>query len=84
MNHLIELLNHFQADVIEKQKLYEREKEATHYSINKTFNKIFEQLIEIRRFCRNDIEKQALNAQVCRRFSEEICSQLTSKYQLYR
>ncbi|CAF0785948.1 unnamed protein product [Rotaria sp. Silwood1] len=59
-----ELFNHVQQDLIKKQKLFEIEQEDIHDSINRTFNKIFEQLIEIRRFCRNDIEKQTLNAQI--------------------
>ena len=41
------------------------QREDVHDSINRTFNKIFEQIMEIRRFCRNDIEQQTLNAQVC-------------------
>jgi len=65
MNDLIELFDHFQQRLIEKQKLVEIQREDVHHSINRTFNKIFEQLIEIRRFCRNDIEQQTLNAQVC-------------------
>jgi hypothetical protein len=65
MNDLIELFDHLQQRLIEKQKLFEIQREDEHHSINRTFNKIFEQLIEIRRFCRNDIEQQTLNAQVC-------------------
>ncbi len=65
MNDLIELFDHFQQRLIEKQKLVEIQREDVHHSINRTFNKIFEQLIEIRRFCRNDNEQQTLNAQVC-------------------
>jgi hypothetical protein len=72
MNDLIELLNHFQQRLMEKQKLFEIQKEDVHHSINRTFNKIFEQLIEIRRFCRNDIEQQTLNAQVCQFNHSEI------------
>ncbi|CAF4034534.1 unnamed protein product [Rotaria sordida] len=63
MNNLLELFNHCQQHLIKKQKLFEIEREDTHNSINQTFNKIFEQLIEIRRFCRNDIETQTLNVQ---------------------
>ncbi|CAF0762052.1 unnamed protein product [Rotaria sordida] len=59
-----ELFNHCQQHLIKKQKLFEIEREDTHNSINQTFNKIFEQLIEIRRFCRNDIETQTLNVQI--------------------
>lgn len=64
MNDLIELFDHCQERLIEKQKLFEIQQEDEQNSINRTFNKIFEQLIEIRRFCRNDIEQQTLNAQV--------------------
>jgi hypothetical protein len=64
MNDLIELFDQFQQHLIEKQKFIDIQREDVHHSINRTFNKIFEQLIEIRRFCRNDIEQQTLNAQV--------------------
>jgi hypothetical protein len=64
MNDLIELCDHFQQSLNEKQKLFQIQREDVHHSINRTFNKIFEQLIEIRRFCRNDIEQQTLNTQV--------------------
>lgn len=64
MNDLIELFDEFQQRLYEKQKLIDIQQEDVHQSINRTFNKIFEQLIEIRRFCRNDIEQQTLNAQV--------------------
>lgn len=64
MNDLIELFEQFQQHLIEKQKFIEIQREDVHQSINRTFNKIFEQLIEIRRYCRNDIEQQTLNAQV--------------------
>ena len=66
MNDLVQLCDHFQKSLNEKQKLFEIQREDVHHSINRTFNKIFEQLIEIRRFCRNDIEQQTLNAQVGR------------------
>jgi hypothetical protein len=65
MNDFIELFDHFQQRLVDKQKLFEIQRDDIHQSINQTFNKIFEQLIEIRRFCRNDIEQQTLNAQVC-------------------
>lgn len=65
MNNLIELFDRFQQDIIQKQKLFDTEREDIQHSINETFNRIFAQLIEIRRYCRNDIEKQTINAQVC-------------------
>lgn len=64
MSDFIDLFEEFQQHFIEKQKFIEIQREDVHQSINRTFNKIFEQLIEIRRFCRNDIEQQTLNAQV--------------------
>ena len=64
MNDFSDLFEEFQQHCIEKQKFIEIQREDVHQSINRTFNKIFEQLIEIRRFCRNDIEQQTLNAQV--------------------
>ncbi|CAF1359994.1 unnamed protein product [Adineta steineri] len=64
MNDFRDLLNHFQQRLTEKQKLFDIQREDVHHSINRTFNKIFEQFIEIRRFCRNDIEQQTLNAQI--------------------
>ncbi|UJR33395.1 hypothetical protein I4U23_020842 [Adineta vaga] len=64
MNDLKDLLEQSERNIIEKQKLFEIQRDDVHHSINRTFNKIFEQLIEIRRFCRNDIEQQTLNAQI--------------------
>ena len=66
MNDFKDLLDQAERKAAEKQKLVELQREDVHGGINGTFNKIFEQLIEIRRFCRNDIEQQALNVQVRR------------------
>lgn len=60
-----ELFDQIEEGIVEKDKIVRIQCEDVHQSINRTFNKIFEQLIEIRRFSRNDIEQQSLNIQVC-------------------
>lgn len=65
MNDLKDFIDQSERSISEKQKFFDVQRDDVHHSINRTFNKIFEQLIEIRRFCRNDIEQQTLNAQVC-------------------
>lgn len=65
MKALIELLNQFEERIVEKEKVVHIQCEDVQQSINRTFHQVFEQLIEIRRFCRNDIEQQTLNIQVC-------------------
>ena len=64
MNHCRELLDDLQQRLIDKQKLFEIQRDDIQQGINQSFHRIFEQLIEMRRFCRNDIEQQSLNAQV--------------------
>ena len=64
MNDLIELFAQFEQRLIEKENFLQIQREDVHGSINRTFNQIFEQLIDIRRFCRNDIEQQTINTQV--------------------
>lgn len=60
-----ELFDQIEDDIVHKENILRIQCEDVQQSINRTFNKIFEQLIEIRRFCRNDIEQQSLNIQVC-------------------
>ncbi|CAF0729083.1 unnamed protein product [Adineta ricciae] len=64
MNDVKDFIDQSERSISEKQKLFEIQRDDIHHSINRTFNKIFEQLIEIRRFCRNDIQQQTLNAQI--------------------
>jgi len=64
MSELTSSFDHLQQRLHAQQMQFQEQREETHRSINVTFNRIFEQLIEIRRYCRNDIEQQALNAQV--------------------
>jgi len=64
MNEFIESFDNYQKRLIDKQKTLDHQRTDIHHSINRAFNKIFEQLIEIRRFCRNDLEQQTINAQV--------------------
>lgn len=65
MKELIELLNQFEERIVDKERFVHSQCDDVQQSINRTFHQIFEQLIEIRRFCRNDIEQQTLNIQVC-------------------
>lgn len=64
MNELIDIFDSYQKRLIDKQKTIDLQRNNIHHSINRAFNKIFEQLIEIRRFCRNDLEQQTINAQI--------------------
>lgn len=66
MTDFQQLLDHLEQRLIEKQGSVDVQRKDTHQAINQTFQKLCQQLFELRRFSRNDIEQQALNAQVSR------------------
>lgn len=61
---LCQLFDDFERRLIEKQRSIDVQCDDFHQKINQNFQKLCQHLFEMRRFSRNDIEQQTLNAQV--------------------
>ena len=63
-NDLCQIFDEFERRLIEKQRSIDVQRDDFQQTINQNFQKLCQQLFEMRRFSRNDIEQQTLNAQV--------------------
>ena len=60
------LFDQFERRLTEKQRSIDLQRDDFYQAVNQTFQKLCQQLFEMRRYSRNDIEQQTLNAQVGR------------------
>lgn len=63
---LRQLFDQFERRLTEKQRSIDLQRDDFYQAVNQTFQKLCQQLFELRRYSRNDIEQQTLNAQVGR------------------
>ena len=60
------LFDQFERRLTEKQCSIDLQRDDFYQAVNQTFQKLCQQLFEMRRYSRNDIEQQTLNTQVGR------------------